>query len=179
MRGCLFSKDFVSWSDLSESSGLGMGHVNMSVLRDIAASNLRVVSSSPVHRMEEKAKGQAADAVQAELEGAMQRPASPGASGASEAGSSRGSEVSKSVYVCPVCTILMGTQRSVQFHLPMCIKAKGARTATQRHGLLKYDLCECTMCNRFYAGRSLQTHKRKCAAEHPDHRGPEVEGQTL
>jgi hypothetical protein len=29
------------------------------------------------------------------------------------------------------------------------------------------------MCHRFYAGRSLRTHKRKCAAEHPDHRGPE------
>ena len=73
----------------------------------------------------------------------------------------------------------MGTRRSLQSHLPTCIRAKGALTASQRHGLLKMDLCECTICNRFYAGKSLRTHKRKCAAEHPEHRGPEADGQSL
>ena len=52
-------------------------------------------------------------------------------------------------------------------------------TASQRHGLLKMDLCEYTICNRFYAGRSLRTHKRKCAAEHPEHWGLEADGQSL
>ena len=176
LRGCLLAKDFVSWRDLSETCGLSMGHPNMSIRRDIAASNPRAASPSLVQRAAEKARGQAADAVRAKLEGSMERPVSPGKS---EAGSSQGLEAGKLVYVCPKCTIPMGSRRSLQSHLPTCIKAKGALTATQRHGLLKLDLSECTMCNRFFAGRSLQAHKRKCAAEHPGHRCPEVEGQTL
>ena len=88
----------------------------------------------------------------------MGRPASPNASeGALSGGSEAGG--AKAVYVCPICTILMGTRRSLQSHLPTCIQAKGALTASQRHALLKMDLCECTICNRFFAGRSLRTHK--------------------
>ena len=83
------------------------------------------------------------------------------------------------MYVCPVCTIPMGNRRSLQSHLPTCIKAKGALTAAQRQCLLKLDLSECNMCNRFYAGRSLRTHKRKCAAEHPEHQGPVIDGQPM
>ena len=177
-RGCLFGEDFENWTDLSETCGLAMADPRMAVLRDIAANNPRVAVPGPGQAAKERTGGQAADAVRAELEGAMCRPASPNASdGASSGGSEAGG--ANAVYVCPICTIPMGTRRSLQSHLPTCVKAKGTLTATQRQGLLKLDLCECNICNRFFAGKSLRTHKRKCAAEHPDHRGPAAGGQSL
>ena len=34
------------------------------------------------------------------------------------------------------------------------------------------------MCNRFFAGRLLRTHKQKCAAGHPNQWGPGAGGQA-
>ena len=177
-HGCLFGKDFDNWTNLLETCGLAMADQRMAILQDLVANNPKVVVPGPGQAAKERLGGQAADAVRAELEGAMGRPASPNASdGALSGGSEAGG--AKVVYVCLICTIPMGTCQSLQSHLLTCVKAKGALTATQRQGLLKLDLCECNMCNHFFAGKSLQTHKQKCAAEHPDHREPAADGQSL
>ena len=142
----MFGKDSDNWTDLSETCGLALTDPRMAILRDIAANNLKVVVPGPGQAAKERPGGQAAEAVRAELEGAMGRPASLGASdGALSEGSEAGR--AKAVYVCPICMIPMGTHRSLQSHLPTCIRAKGALTATQQQGLLKMDLCECTICN--------------------------------
>ena len=57
LQGCLFGKDFDSWTDLSESCGLTMEHANMAILCDIAASNPRAVVLSLVQGGNERAGG--------------------------------------------------------------------------------------------------------------------------
>ena len=110
-RGCLFGKDFDSWVDLSETCGLAMTDPRMVILRDIAASNPKAVVRGPGQAPKERPGGQAADAVRAELDGAMGRPTSPNASdGALSGGSEAGG--AKAVYVCPICTIPMGIRLS-------------------------------------------------------------------
>ena len=109
LRGCLFGKFFDSWTDLSETCGLALTDPRMAILWDIAANNPKVVVPGPQQAAKERLGGQAADAVRAELEDAMEQPVSPGASdGASSGGSEAGG--AKIVYVCPICTILMGTR---------------------------------------------------------------------
>ena len=44
---------------------------------------------------------------------------------------------------------------------------KSAITLANMHLSQGGTYSECTICNRFYAGKSLRTHKRNCAAEHP------------
>ena len=137
LRSCLLGKDFDSWVDLSETCGLAMADSRMTMLREIVTSNPRekVTKSKPA--APERPGGQAADAVRAELEGAMERAASPGASDrASSIGSEEGE--GKSVYVCPVCTVPMGNRRSLQAHLPTCIKGPS------RHCHGSWTICRST-----------------------------------
>ena len=85
-----------------------MADLRMAILQDIAANNLKVVMPGPGQAVKERLGGQVVDAVRVELEGVMGWPASPNAS---EGALSRGSEAgrAKAVYVCPICTIPMGT----------------------------------------------------------------------
>ena len=140
----MYGKDFDSWVDLSETCRLTMADPRMTMLREIVEGNLREEPAKAKPAAQEQPGGQVADAVRAELKGAAERTASPGASEVHSNGGSE-EEEGKAVYVCLICTMLMGSHQSLQGHLPTCVKAKGALSAAQRQCLLKLNLSECNM----------------------------------
>ena len=56
--GCLFSKDFDNWTDLSETCRLAMADLRMAILQDIMANNLKVVVLGPGQATKERQGGQ-------------------------------------------------------------------------------------------------------------------------
>ena len=153
----MYANDFDSWVDLLEMCRLQMANSRMKKLREIVEGNLREELARVRPAAQEQPGGQVADAVRAELKGAAERSASPGAS---EAHLNEGSEEEegKAVYVCPICTVPMGSRRSLQSHLPTCVKAKGALSAAQRQCLLKLQHVPPLLCRPL----SVHTQAQMC-----------------